>query len=192
MEDVRKIIMVFAIGILFSVFVFATIDAIYERPTYDDFCGKNFYPKTMSNQNCTPLNVPIEEQRKCTDNNGQIRYEYNESGCEISYNCDTCSYEYSQAQDKYNNVKFYISGILAIIAIFVGLYLPANKNSLNEWIGTGFMLGGVFALFFGTMTAYDSLSIIIRPIVILLELGLIIFISYKKIDNLKIIKNDTK
>ena len=74
-----------------------------------------------------------------------------------------------------------ISAVLALIAIFVGLYLPAAVNSLNEWIGTGFMLGGVFALFFGTATSYTHLGRFVKPIVLILELALVIFMAYKQV-----------
>ncbi|MDD3263840.1 MAG: hypothetical protein PHT94_03010 [Candidatus Nanoarchaeia archaeon] len=189
MEDIRKVIIIFAIGILFSVFVFSSIDAIYNTPDYNDFCDNYYYDIKESSDvnsiNCTPIVVSTAAQRNCSESDGYIKYEYDENGCQSGYVCDTCSHEYNLARDKYNSVKFYISALLALIAIFIGIYLPAHKNSLNEWIGTGFMLGGVFSLLFGTVSSYSSLPTIARPLVILIELIIIIFISYKKTSNFK-------
>jgi len=187
MEDIRKYIIILAIGILFSVFVFSSIDAIYNAPDYSKFCKDNYYYDKSYGQesNCTNLVVPKDFRDNCSNQEGRINYEYDEDGCQMSYYCETCDHEFQLARDQYNNVKFYISAFLALVAIFIGIYLPANKNSLNEWIGTGFMLGGVFALFFGTVTSYNSLPTISRPIVILVELIIIIFISYKKVGNFK-------
>jgi multisubunit Na+/H+ antiporter MnhC subunit len=85
----------------------------------------------------------------------------------------------------HDNVTFFISAFLALIAIFVGLYLPAKENTLNEWIGTGFLLGGAFVLIFGTIQGYGSLHRWLKPVIMLAELLLVIFLAYKKVKNLK-------
>ncbi|MBU0615184.1 MAG: hypothetical protein KJ601_03765 [Nanoarchaeota archaeon] len=188
MVDIRKIIIIFVIGILFSVLVFSTIEAVYPQPEWEDYCKMNNIragPITVKQGDCAALDVPIEVQEKCTEDHGYIDYKYDSVGCAESYYCETCQYEYDQEMDKYNQYVFYISAVLALIAIFIGLYLPAKKNSLNEWIGTGFMLGGAFALFFGTVRSFTSLGRYTKPIVIFLELILIIFLAYKKIGNLR-------
>ncbi|MFH1408523.1 MAG: hypothetical protein ABIH34_01320, partial [Nanoarchaeota archaeon] len=67
------------------------------------------------------------------------------------------------------------------VVIIIGLYLPAEKNVLNEWIGSGFLLGGLITLFIGTALYFSDFLRWLRPIVILFELGLVIFISYRKL-----------
>ena len=192
MADIRKIIIIFVVAVLFAVLVFAVIEAVYPRPKYDDFCEDRFRPQAkpiaIEPVNCTNLEVSEQEQASCREKNGVIRYKYNSLGCPVSYECDTCNYDYDQASDKYSIYVFYISAILALVAIFLGLYLPAKGNTLNEWIGTGFMLGGTFALFFGTMQSFTSLGRFTRPIVILLELALVIFVAYRKVGNLRVDK----
>lgn len=187
MVDIRKIIIIFVIGILFSVLVFAVIEAVYPRPDYSDFCKDEFIrnqPIKMDTTDCAVLDVSVSTQNSCNDKKGYISYEYDSVGCPISYKCETCNVDYQAASDDYSKIVFYISAILALIAIFIGMYLPAKANTLNEWVGTGFMLGGTFALFFGTMQSYQALDRIIRPLVIFFELALVIFIAYKKIGNL--------
>jgi len=189
MIDFRKIIIILVIAILFAVLVFSTIEAVYPQPKYEDYCNTRNYPLTKEGspqaEKCATLDIAPTEYQSCDEKKGYISYTYDSNGCAISYVCDTCNVNFQKAQDQYNQYVFYISAVLALIAIFVGLYLPAAANPLNEWIGTGFLLGGAFALFFGTIRSFNALDRYIRPAVILLELILVIFLAYKKIDNLR-------
>ena len=189
MADIRKVIIIFVVAILFSVLVFSVIEAAYPQPEYDDFCKKEFRPRAEPIEKiaieCEPLEVPEEEQKSCQDGRGIIYYDRDSNGCAISYECNTCSSEYDDARDRHSQYVFYISAVLSLIAIFIGMYLPAKGNELNEWIGTGFMLGGAIALFFGTAQSFGALDRIVRPVVIFLELGLVIFVAYRKIGNLR-------
>ena len=187
--DIRKIIIIFVVAILFAVLVFSVIEAVYPQPKYGDFCREGFIeplkPVIDDRTTCTAVNIDEAEQTACKEKNGDIQYIYDSNGCATSYKCNTCRNEYEITEEKYNQYVFYISAILSLLAIFIGLYLPAKKNSLHEWIGTGFMLGGTFALFFGTIRSFGDLGRFVRPVVIFLELALIIFIAYRKIGNLR-------
>lgn len=189
MADIRKIIIIFVVAILFCVLVFSVIEAVYPQPRYEDFCKEIFSSRTApivkEPADCVLINVSEQEQKACEDKHGSIEYNYDSRGCATSYKCNTCDYEFYQAMSNHSRYVFYISAFLALIAIFIGMYLPAKENTLNEWIGTGFMLGGAFALFFGTATSFMFLDRVVRPIVIFLELALVIFIAYRKIGNLK-------
>ncbi len=189
MVDIRKIIIIFVVAVLFSVLVFAVIEAVYPSPEYNDFCNTpNYYMGKPDGTTGTCPNITIDQadRNSCDEQKGYIEFsEYDTNNCPQNYFCNTCQNELSLAQEQYNRMVFYISAILALIAIFIGLFLPAKENSLNEWIGTGFMLGGTFALIFGTATSFISLDRYARPIIILAELILVIFISYKKIGNLR-------
>lgn len=189
MVDVRKVIIILVIAVLFSVLVFAVIEAFYPQPKWEDYCKSQPYPaeKPIATQKvCLDINISQPERDACSAKKGNIEYaDYDSNGCPHKYVCNTCQNEFNMAQEKHSRYVFYISAFLALIAIFIGLYLPAKKNILNEWIGTGFMLGGTFALFFGTLTSFMFLDRYVRPVVILLELILIVFIAYRKIGNLR-------
>jgi len=172
---------VFAIAVLFAVFVFAIIEAAYPSPKWEDYCGYGESNYKPTNVNCVDVGPLAGQEQECNNQKGYLKPIYNEQGCITKYECDLCQKEFSDAQDKYNQYLFYISAVLALIAIFLGLYLPKEKNELNESIGSGFMLGGIFALFFGTMRSFVSLGRFVRPVVILVELILIIYIAYKKL-----------
>ena len=98
-------------------------------------------------------------------------------------NCNYCQKEYEHANEKFNLYNFIFSAIFALIAMGVGLYLPAQKGSLNEWVGTGFMLGGLLTLFVGTFMVFGELHRYIKPIVIFAELVIVLWLAYKKLDN---------
>jgi len=152
--DIRKIIIILVIGALFAFFVNALIEAVYPSPDYNDYC-----------EDRAPL-LPGEMP-------GEDTYSPDED--------KECYQEFENDREKYNLVVFYVSVILGMIAIIVGLMLPSERDDLNQWIGSGFMLGGFFTLFVGTIRAYGDLHRVIRPIILLIELLIVIYVSYRKI-----------
>ncbi len=149
--DIRKIIIILIIGALFAFFVNALIEAVYPSPDYDDYCGEFVKPYELREEN-----VDEGAWEQCQD-------------------------EYDLEREKYNLVVFYVSVIFGLLAIILGLYLPSEKDDLNQWIGSGFMVGGFFTLFVGTIRAYGDLHRVLRPVVLLIELLIVIYVAYKKI-----------
>ena len=191
MIDLRRVAIIFVIAVLYAVFVNAFIGAFYPEPRYEDLCKPSYSPEKAvpvgpDNKVCPAYNVPTQEDLdKCANEKGYPEYTYNANGCPTNYKgCNYCQRDFDNANQKYNFYYFILSSILAIIGIGVGLWLPQTK-SLNEWVATGFMLGGLFALFFGTFRYYQYLGRFIKPIVILVELLIIVFLSYKKLQDKK-------
>jgi hypothetical protein len=180
MVDVRKILVIFLIGIIFAFFVNSLIEAFYPSPKYEDYCKQSPYSEPVkmgvAPDNCTAL-PPLQ----CNDTNAFVQYEYDGGYCPVRSYCNYCNVELQKDQEKYNMVVFIISSIMALIAIAVGMLLPTDTNNLNEWIGTGFLLGGLITLFIGTARYYNDMARILRPIVLFLELALVIFLAYKKL-----------
>jgi len=171
---------VLLIAILFSVFVFSTINAVYPEPGYSDFCDNNLRaPLEKVGSECANIDVPADAQDACA---GYIAYERDSNGCATNYYCETCDNEYQDARDNYQQIMFYVSALLALIVIFVALNLPVKKkkNNIHEWVGTGLLLGGAFVLLFGTIQGFSSLDRFVKPIVMLAELILVIYLAYKK------------
>ncbi|MFO7711162.1 MAG: hypothetical protein R6V53_05350 [Candidatus Woesearchaeota archaeon] len=179
--DIRRVLIVFIIAILFTFLVFQSIFAVNLRPEYNDFCD-NRLQKPIGTE-CEAINVSTIAQQNCSEQDGRIAYDYDSNGCPESYYCETCSNEYDEARERYNMNVFLISAVIGLIAIVLALYLP-TREELNEWIATGFMLGGLLTIFFGTF-AYiwdiGELGRFIRPLVFLLEIVIIIFVAYKKL-----------
>lgn len=193
MVDLRKIVIIFIIATLFTILVNTTIEAVYPAPKYDDFCknefgGYAFDKFVVSNpteqKNCPEFkDVSLEEKESCAAQKGHIQYDYNVYGCPLEWKCSVCENQFMDKNKEYNLFVFIVSSILALFAIAVGLYLPIEKNNLHEWIATGFLLGGLITLFIGTARGFESLGRFIKPTVIALELALVIYIAYKKLND---------
>ena len=186
MADARRIIVIFVIAILFAIFVQVAIEAFYPSPKYQDYCKEQAQPREIpykDPQSCPELTIP--EDFKCASEKGGIQYKYDLKGCPTEIYCETCNILFDNAQQKYNLMIFIISAVAGLIALIVGLYLPQHKNPINEWIGSGFLLGGILTIFVGTIRYFGQMGRYIRPIVILFELILIIYLAYKKLGKKK-------
>ncbi len=178
MADVRKILVIFLIGILYAVFVYSLVEAVYPTPQYDDYCGvdkpRQVYPGRPV-EDCPQL-----EEMTC-ETGGFVEYSYDEKGCSMNPTCNYCSVGLDEAREKHGLIVFIISSVMALVAIAIGLLLPVANNNINEWIGTGFLLGGLITLFIGTARYYADMTRILRPIVMLIELMIVIYLAYKKL-----------
>jgi len=185
MVDLRKILIIFVVAVLFSVFVTTSIDALYPTPTYEHFCTA-FGPRPHSleiepPEKC-PDSVAPKTTKECETQKGYIDYKtFDDQGCPKEAFCNMCNTAFEDARERHDLIYFVLSAVAGLIAISLGVLLPSGKNPLNEWIGTGFMLGGLFILFFGTVRGFGGLHRFLRPIVILAELLIIIWLSYKKL-----------
>lgn len=186
MVDLRRVVIIFIIAVLFAVLANATIQAISPSPQYDDYCKNRFVPEKpmQDNNSCPDYDQPSQEELdQCANQGGSPEYDRDGNGCAIAYaGCNMCQQEYQDAQEKYNLIVFIISAILAFVAIMIGLYLPMER-SISEWIATGFLLGGLITLFTGTIRYYQYMGRYVKPIIILVELIVIIYLAYKKLDD---------
>jgi len=193
MADIRKIIIFIVVAVLFAFFVNALIEAMYPSPKYEDYCKNNQYASTPAmkiavdqNRTCASFDQPNQsELDRCFAAQGMADYNYDAYGCPTKYDCNMCQKNYDDADKQHNMFVFLISAVLGLIAIAVGLYLPVARDTLTEWIASGFMLGGLITLFVGTIRYYPGMERYVRPIVLLLEIILVIYIAYKKLNNKK-------
>jgi hypothetical protein len=174
----KEFAITFGIAVLFTALVMVSIDSFYERPQYEDYCNSSHWTKPYIQprevaSNCTP--DPKEDG--CYRQGGTPIYEYDEAGCSFVESCDLCNKDYEAANKEYTNVVFIITAIFGIAAIFFGVYYK------TEFIGVGFMFSGIILMFIGTMQNFDSLNRFLKPVVLLVELLLVLFIAYKKILN---------
>ena len=191
MIDLRRVAIIFVIAVLYAIFVNAVISAIYPTPRHEDFCKSRFYaekhyPAPVERKDCPKYKEPTQEELdRCAEDKGFPEYRYDAYGCPVEYKgCNFCQKDFDNANQRYSFNYFIISSILALVAIAIGLLLPPT-NSLNEWIATGFMLGGLITLFFGTFRYYEYLGRYVKPIVILVELLIVIYLAYKKLKDIK-------
>jgi len=176
---IKKVALTVGIAVLFTLFIVFLVDAIYKSPKYEDYCTQPYFPKQVKN-NCQPI---YDEQliQQCYKDKGELRYNYDEKGCEKEAYCDSCYKGFNEADSKYNKNIFFISAIVAIIAILVGLYLPKRVDA----IASGFIFGGILVLLQGTVRVFGDLGKWSRVIVLAIELILLIWIGYKKVKDKK-------
>ena len=170
MPDIRRIIVILVIAVLFTMLINVSHDAVYPQPEYNDFCRDN-YPKAMRIQ---PEQCPDIQTVECA--RGQTAYRYDAKGCPSEAYCETCNEELQQAQERYSIVVFIVSAITGLVALVVGLHV-----NLNEWIGSGFLLGGLLTILVGTIRYFGEMGRYVRPVVILFELVLVVYLTYKKL-----------
>lgn len=181
--EIKKVALTIGIAILFTLFIVFFIEAVYEEPKYEDYCSIAPYPSMVFPEQVLNCTVTYNEElfSQCMKDQGEIRYRYDERGCETEAYCDYCSKDFNEAHSPYNKNLFYISAIISILAIIAGLYLPKNIDPISS----GFMFGGILVLLQGTIRVFPDLGKWTRVIVLGVELILLIWIGYKKITNKK-------
>ena len=178
--DVRRFIIIFMVAILYTIFSVSFIDAVYPNPEYPNNCF-DARPAPVINKDCSFVQSTDAERMACTEQKGDLQPVYDADGCTTGYECSLCMKGYRDGQATHGMYSFFLSALFALVAILIGLYLPTS-NPLNEWVGFGFILGGLLTLFFGTAVYYAHLARVWRPIIMLAELLLVLFVAYRKIN----------
>lgn len=188
--DAKRIAMVLAVTVLLPLFVGLFVDATYQEPKYNDFCNDTYNngyssPVVATSTNCTYVNDP--RQDKCSNDGGTAVFNYS-SGCSQFQSCDMCSKNFNTAQQEYNRNIFFILLPVGLIIVIMGIYLAI------DYLGAGLMFAGLIIMFYATFRYFSDMSKILRALVILIELLVIMWIGYKKIENknLKINKFDNQ
>lgn len=161
------------------------MDVINKNPKYEDYCGTGdpFGRFASDASNCSKITGPSSEEIKsCSDAKGTIEYNYDGNGCAVSYKCEKCNNLFDEAREQHEFIGFIITSIFGVIAVLIGLYIR-TKDDIIEWIYSGFLVGGILSILFGTASYFGDMGRFVKPIVLLVELGLIILIAVKTIKN---------
>jgi len=180
--DAKKIAMIIGIAALLPLFLGFFVDAVYTMPKWDDYCTNAAYTapyKTpMLNVNCTDMYATPEAQQ-CTNDKGTPVAKYDSNNCQVFDKCDYCQKNFDTAQQLYNRNIFFILAPLGLIIVLTGIYLTV------DYIGAALMFGGLITMFYATVRYFSDMSKIVRAVVLLVELLIIIYIGYKKIEDKK-------
>lgn len=183
-NSIKKAALTVALLVLTALFIGLLVDAIYDYPEYDEYCTERDYmepprPYPMEKipgeerTTCEPVNETLTN--KCYDAKGFVMYSYDAYGCPTFKKCNTCNIELEGAQKLVNEKAFYLGMFLSLIIIVVGMFWPV------EFIGTGFMFGGVVGLFYSTVRYFADMNKLFRVGVVLFEIVVIIGIAYLKL-----------
>jgi hypothetical protein len=177
--DAKKVAMVLAITALLPLFVGLFTDAVYLEPKYENYCNNTYYdyPKTMpaTPVNCTDVYSSPEVQ-KCNNEKGTPEFRYDANNCQQFKSCNYCSRDFDTARQVYNRNIFFVLLPIGLIIVILGLYL------LIDYLGAGLMFAGLIIMFYATLRYFSDMSKVLRALVILVELLVIMWIGYKKID----------
>ena len=185
MINLKKIALTAGITILFALFIGFMIDAIYQTPKYENYCSQFNHPQPIAKQgievqcNTTYDNTAISNE--CYKQRGEMRYEYDTNNCPKRMHCDLCSADFNKAMDKYNLKLFYLTALIGIIAIIIGLFMSLSI----EAIASGLIFGGIITLIQGTIRVFGTLGRYTKPLILGIELAIILLIAYKKKDENK-------
>ena len=181
MTDVRKYAIILTLAVLTAIFIFSLAEAVVPEPEYPSICveaqdtdrsPQQPIPRTPGEERCEETPEPTQEEIDACP--GQLHLNYNT--CEYQCHCYELTREHQQQKE---SIIFWIAILLAGAAIVTGMLLPA-RNPLNEWVGSGFILGGVITLFIATIRYWSELHKIARPVIIALEIAIVLWIAYKR------------
>lgn len=180
--DAKKLAMILGIAVLLPLFLAFFVDAIYPEPKYENYCNNSIYSapykEPMPNNNCTDFYLTPQAQQ-CSNEKGIPIPRYDSNNCQLFDKCDYCNRDFNNDQQSYNRNIFFILGPLGLIIVIIGIYLSV------EYIGAGLMFGGLITMFYATVRYFSDMSKLLRAIVLLVELLIIIYIGYKKIEDKK-------
>ncbi len=183
--NLKKVSLTVGLAVVFALFVYALIDAFYEEPQYDKYCRMDEpYGRPMPIGKQPPVQVDcpvlVAKEQACYAQQGMVRYSYdNETGCPIDLMCDMCNKEFENARNAYIKNIFYITAPIGLLAIVLGMYLPLTVDA----IASGFMFGGIITLVQGTVRVFGDLSKISRVVVLGIELAIIVWLGYRKVQD---------
>ncbi len=179
--EAKKLAIVLAIAILLPLVIGLFIDAIYAEPKYENYCDETYpmmYKEPTSTIPC-PETYATQESQTCINQRGQPQFKYDENNCQVFDKCDMCSLGYEQDREVYNRNVFFILAPIGLLIIILGIYLTV------DYLGAGLMFAGVITMFYATIRYFSDMSKLVRALVILVELLIIMWIAYKKIEDKK-------
>jgi len=178
-EKIKHLGVILTIGILFTIFIFAITNSIYPKPSLNHFCNKS-----------AKIEQPVDPEKcgkimpQALDCRGPIEYIYDKDGCPVEARCNPCFEAFESALEKYFLILFITASISGVAAVLFGLFYK-KKDKFWALIKNGFLLGGLICLFAGTIVYYQKMGRFLKPLVILIELIIVILVTYKIIKKKK-------
>ena len=183
-ESVKFYSTVILITIIASFLSFSFIGIFIVEPDYSNYCNDSYYLHNPSKTtiNCTEISSPTEaEINTCRANNGEISYKYVD-GCATEFICETCQYYYTQAYSHFRLWNFIITSIIGLTLIIISIRYKIKKNT-KSWFYASITLSSIVILTFSTISYFDELNRFMKPLILIIELGLVILIAKKNIKN---------
>ncbi len=177
MENFKRIASLIAIALLSLFVIVLGIEAFYTSPKYEDFCEFDRpepYLVTPEKSNLCSY-IETKQEYDCSISKGIPRYDFDKEGCRKFKECDYCNKNFEDAKKPYNRTVFIIHILAGVILILIGIYIKL------EFVGTGFIYGGILNLLVGVIRYFSDMSPIIRFITVLIALIIVVYVAFKKL-----------
>lgn len=179
--NVKNLVLGIGIFVVYLLVLNYGIEAFYPSPQYEDFCSNRGYygydtpkPVGVGQVTCTVVPTP-QEQNACAERGGNlIPVTYDANGCPLTYVCDMCNKEWTDAQKTHSQRVFLIAIIAGIITLLIGFAVLTM-----EPVGSALMAAGVGALVYGSMRNWQNLSNIWKFLLLLAALVLLVWIAIR-------------
>lgn len=179
----KEVALAIGIAVLGSLFIGFFIDAVYGGPEYNDYCKStyNYYaPEKPVPSGFTCPQASRELNTQCNEDGGYVDFKaHDANGCPSEPFCNYCQRDYNTAQEKYNFNLLWITAPLGLILIILGLYLAAPT------ISAGLLFAGIITLAQVTIRIFGNLGKFSRVLILGIELAILIWIGYKKVEKKK-------
>ena len=166
LTKIKSVILALVIAIVLASLVGYAINVFDEVPELQDYCGDKGLNRL------SPVENPKQETQESCEANEGAKWENNY--CDFYYQCQM---NYDAAREKHSRIVFLVSVPAGVIALSVGIALGLPS------VSSGLMLGGVFLVFYGTISYWDNFSDIMRVVILAIALGLLIWLGYKKLEH---------
>jgi len=172
---------VIALIVLSALFIGLFVDAVFEEPKWENYCRE--YEKPMPaypypdkiGLNCTTTPADQEKMDKCYSDGGYPTYKWDNKGCQVYEECNMCNKEMEDDRKVVHRNAFYLGAVLSIVVLVIGVFWPL------DFIGTGFMFGGIVGLFYSTVRYFSDMEKFVRVGVIFAEICIVLAVTYLKI-----------
>ena len=196
MSKIKIVILGIGIAIVLAFVIGFGVDTFYKSPEWEDFCGertrfRDVYTKEECENNGGKWE-PNRDIKPVTVENNQFLCSkgfQNEDGT-FTLNCETkealdrepgwcdvnyvCNNEFEEAEKPYAKNSFIIIIVLGLIAVIIGSYLKLTS------VSAGIMGGGVLVMIYAAMRFWRNLDEYLRFTILVITLGILIWIGYKK------------
>lgn len=176
--DAKKAAMMIGISVLLPLFIILFMQAVYTEPKYEDYCNNSYYDVPLKPADNCSYNYG-QGYADCLNQRGQPDFKYDNDGCQVFDKCNFCNLEFEKNREVYNRNVFFMLMPLGLLIVILGIFLTV------DYLGAGFMFSGLIVMFYSTLRYFSDMSKILRALVILVELLIILWIGYKKIDKKK-------
>jgi hypothetical protein len=177
--NLKNLALGIGIIIVFGLALHNGIEAFYDSPEWDDYCGDVIVPQNLDSKG----EFVAVTQEQCEEFEGAEWNSYDgkvvprpvEEGKVVNGYCDyysTCQQNFEDAQDKHSWTLFIISIVVGVIAIIIGYTILSI-----EPVGSALIGSGIWAFFYGGVVNWRNFGEIWRFVILFVILIVLIWIA---------------